>query len=514
MNPSSDPHPPPEASRDKGTEDDGKGLLRSALRGIFWTSGGTAVQAGLQIVVLMVLARVLRPDDFGLLAAAMVVVGFSDIFAKLGVGPALVQRETLEDRHRESGLIIAVALGFLTGVLLYLCAGPAASFFNVAGLEPVVQVLSALFPVTGIGVVSRSHLSRDLAFRTLARIQVMSYAIGYGGVGITLAFAGAGVWALVAAVLGERVVSTLMALWSRPPRIRLRVDASAVRELLLFGSGHTAMRLSNFFAMRGDYMVAGRILGMTALGFYERAYRLMAVPVTLMGSVVDQVFFPTLSRIQADSERLGRAYLSALSVTALALIPLSALSWVLAPEIIDFFLGGQWDGAVAPFRILVVGLYLRGGYRMGMVVVQARGAVYRGARLQAIYAVLVVAGAWIGTRWGIEGVAFAVLLALGGMFVLTARLVQSITGHPWRKLLRGHVAPVVLAALAGGTGLICGEVSRSAGSPALVTLVVSTGLSLVVLATITRVMPHWVLEPDVREMARSAIERAKNQTGA
>lgn len=490
------------------TRTNNRELLRPAVRGFFWTAAGTGVQAVLQIVVLMVLARLLVPRDFGLVAAAHIVVSFSEIFATLGVGPALVQRAELEERHRESAHVLSLVMGFLLGGAVFALAGPIALFFQVDGLTAVVRVMAVVFPVTGLSVVSTAQLNRDLAFRRLTRIQIASF-VGYAIVGIALALLGAGVWALVCAVLAEKLVATVMTLRHRRPPRHLRLQGAAIRDLLEFGGGHTALRLSNFFAVRGDYIVTGRVLGVTALGFYERAYRLMAVPVQLLGMVVDRVLFPILSRVQDDPALLAKAYLTVITLTATAILPLSAMALALSPEVIRVVLGDQWGSAVAPFQILVLGMYLRMGYRVGLVLTQARGAVYRGAWRQAVYAVLVIGGAWVGSGWGIEGVAVGVLLALLGTFLLTSYLVESITSHGWPAFALAHVPALGLAGLAGAGTWGAAELLRDAGVSPLLILLSCTGAGGLLLGAALALFPRRILGRHGLEVVRTGVSRVR-----
>ena len=387
-------------------------MTHQALRGLLWTAWGKGGQAVLQVLALVVLARLLSPADFGVVSAAVVVVGFASVFSKLGLGPALVQRADLEPRHVRTAFAASVYFGLLVGGVLWLAAPAIAGFFRIDGVEPVMRALAWLFPLRGLSVVAESLVQRDLGFRRLANLEVGTFALGYGAVGIPLAALGYGVWALVAATMSQSILNTLLLLVLRPHPMHVLLDRRSFGELMSFGGGFTIARLFNDLALQGDSLVVGRWLGPEALGLYGRAHQLMATPAALFGQILDQVLFPAMARVQDDVRRLAGAYTRGIALIALVMLPTSAALFILAPELIRLVLGPQWAGVVAPFQILAAGMLFRTSYKMSDSVVRATAAVYRRALRTAIYALLVIGGAWVGQHWGTTGVAFAVLGAL------------------------------------------------------------------------------------------------------
>jgi hypothetical protein len=162
--------------------------------------------------------------------------------------------------------------------------------------------------------------------------------------------------------------------------------------------------MSNCVALRADQLVVGRWLGAEALGIYGRAYCFVGMPANLFGTVVDRVIFPAMAVVQ-DRQKLAEAYSRAVGLVALTTIPLSAVLFALAPEIVRILLGPHWDSVVTPFRILVTVLIFRTSYKMSDSLARATGAVYRRAWRQWLYAGAVFLGAWLGQFWGTAGVA-------------------------------------------------------------------------------------------------------------
>ena len=474
---------------------------RRTVTGMLWVAWGKGANAILQLVVLGTLARLLSPADFGVVSAALVVISVSAIFSQLGMGPSLVQRPQLERRHLETAFASSAAFGILLGTIVWSLAPVLAAFFRIPEVTPVLRALAWVFPLRGLAVVAESLLERELRFRPIANLDIVSYAIGYGVVGITLALRGAGVWALVAANGAQVLVRTTLLLRLQPPP-RLRVERNAFRELFYFGGGFTLARLGNLLAHQGDNIVVGRLLGPAALGLYGRAYQLMSMPATLFGQVLDTVLFPTMARVQNDERRLGSAYLRGIALIALVMLPVSALLFVLAPEVIRFVLGPQWDAVILPFRIFSLGMLFRTSYKMSDSLARATGAVYRRAWRQAIHALLVIAGAAIGSRWGIPGVAAGVLVAVTSNFLIMAQLSVRVAHVSWTSVIAAHRAATLLAL--GGALAAWGvaAISRTAGLPSLVTLIAGGAAGAAALAALAMLAPRtfvgadglWMLE--------------------
>ena len=433
-----------EGNNNKNTNQSLDGLTQETLKGLFWMFSGTGIQFILRLLVLIVLARLLTPQDFGLVGAAMVIVSFSEIFSQLGVGPAIVQRSQLKKTHLCVAFFISIISGLILAGLVFILAPYIASFFRMEKLVLILKIFSMVFVIKGFSAVSEALLQRELKFKWLATVQVISYALGFGVVGVTMGFMEYGVWALVAAYLTQEFVKSSTILISKPHSKRPMFDVIALKELMYFGSGFTIARISNQLALQGDNLVVGRWLGESALGVYSRAYQMMTMPATLFGQVLDKVLFPVMAKVQDDLGRLTSVYKRGVALIALITAPISAIMFILAPEITLLLLGPQWDEAVLPFQILATAIWFRTSYKISDSIARATGAVYRRAWRQVIYAFCIIGGSWIGSYWGIAGVAFGVLCALFVNFILMAQLSISLTLLTWKSFFRVHFSAAFL----------------------------------------------------------------------
>jgi len=408
---------------------------------------GSGFQSILQVLVLIVLARLLTPSDYGLLGAASVVTGISAIFGQLGVGPAIVQKQDLEPRHLRTGFTISLLLGaFLAGIIC-IFASPISNFFQMEGLIPLLRVMSLVLILQGACVIAQSLLQRELRFRILAGIEVFSYFLGFGIIGILLALMDFGAWALVGAQIVQGIAKYILLCKFQPHPKLPKIEPLAFRELINFGTGITIANIFNYFARNGDYLVVGRFLGAEALGLYGRAYKLMTLPATIFGNVADKVLFPTMAKIQDEATKLVSGYRRSIALIALLTIPMSVFMIILAPELISVILGKKWVDAVIPFQILSIGAMFRTSYKISEAIARSKGAVYKIASAHAFYAIFVLAGALIGQHWGISGVALGVLAALGIVFIILSLLALKVISMSLKIFLAIHLPALGLAAV-------------------------------------------------------------------
>ena len=450
-------------------------LTHQTIAGMLWTLLGKGAYGILQLIVLAILARLVSPAAFGVVSAALIVISLSAIVSQLGMGTALVQRPTLEPRHIDTAFVASFLFDSALGAAVWLGAPLAATFFRNADVAPVLRTLAWVFPVHGLSTVAQSLMKRELRFRELANLDVVSYGVGYGVVGVPLALMGFGVWALVVAQIVHGTVKTGILLWWRRPRIRMP-ERRAFDELMYFGAGFTLAKIANQIAAQGDYLVVGRFLGPQALGFYGRAYNLMSAPANGFATVIDAVLFPVMAKVQTESIRLAAAFRRAIALLSLVFLPTSVAFVLLAPEIVHLLLGPRWAPVVAPFQVLAAGQMFRSNSKIADALARATGAVYRRAWRQILYAVLVVGGAWIGQRWGITAVAWAVLFAILVNWVTMTHLSLTDARMGWGEVFAAQLPAVMVTALACVPGWLAISLLRHWEAPALLVLIGGGGV--------------------------------------
>lgn len=407
-------------------------LTRRTARAAQWRLAGAFTAAGLRFAVGVVLARLLPPADFGTVALAFLVLGFTRLLSDFGIAAAVVQRRDMTERYIRTAFTVCVLFGCSITILIVVGAPIAADLMREPALRHVLPALSSLVVVQSLSVVAVALLRRQLDFKRQFLIESGTFVVGYAGVAVTLAALGYGVWSLVAGSLLQACLASAALVATARHAMRPLLGTQELRDLLYFGTGSTLSLFGNYIALNGDNFVVGRWMGTTSLGLYSRAYNLMNLSHTYAAAVISSVLLPAFSQVQTEPERLRRAYLLTTQLTAMVAAPFMAGLAVAAPHLISSLYGPQWMGAVTPLQILCVAGYFRALYHLGGVVAQSLGRVYSEFFLQAGYAVLVITGTLLGLPYGLSGIAAGVTVAILGMFFAIGQLALSLTATTWR----------------------------------------------------------------------------------
>lgn len=427
----------------------------SVASGVRWSLVDATVQQVGRLVITIVLTRLLDPNDFGVLAMALVFTQLATLIGDLGLGPALVQRPTVERRYVTTATTVTLGAGAILAVLLVATSGLVASFYGEPRLQPIVAALAFTYVLRGAAGVPRDLLRRVLAFRSIAVAVIVGVVAG-GVVGIALALADAGVWALVASVLVENVVTTIgvivMATRRGVWKAGLGFDRPAFNELGRFGAFVSGVRIAHYGASNLDNLIVGRVLGPVALGLYNLAYRLMLFPVLRAADLLANVATPALAG--RTSVELAQAYGGAVQRVTLVCLPVSVGTAAIAPALVPAVFGERWAPAVVTVQVLALNGPRLGIGRMSGVVHEARRRPDRDLVLVSATLVAYAAAFTIGAQHGIVAVAWAFTVA-GYALVpldqyLVRRTLECSTGPMFRKLL-----PV------GGATLLMGLVAMA-----------------------------------------------------
>ncbi len=438
------------------------GRRRVVLSGLVWMYLSALVGGVSRLVVLAILARLLSPRDFGLMGIALICTSMAERLGQVGVGPALVQRESIDADDVVTGAVLSALCGLVMMTVLWLLAPFVAALFREPLVSPLVRVLSLAFFIDGLAVTSDALLQRSLGFRSMMVVENASYLLGIGVVGAGLAMLGLGVWALVAAHVAMRTLRTGLLYWIAPSVPGSgSFNRARVRGLLYMGGGFSLGRILNFASLQGDNFVVGRVLGMEALGFYSRAYQLMALPAVYVAQVIERVLFPVMSKEQGHPERLREAFLSVLELLTLVSLPTGVFLFFTAPEIVEVLFGSRWSSVVPVLSVLSFGVFFRTAYKCSDTVARSVGAVYRYALQQGVYAVGILLGSLVGAYVaGTKGVAVGVVAAVALNYLLMTRLSAQLLMISFGDLLRGHLSGVFVSLCVAGAVLLARSIAR------------------------------------------------------
>jgi len=359
----------------------------------------------------IVLARVLSPNDFGLFGIALLALSALNTFSQTGFQQALIQKKGDIRPYLDTAWTVQVIRGVVLAGILFGIAPYVASFFGEPAAALLLRVLglSAVFQgFTNIGVV---HFQKELEFHKRF-IYMFSGTLADLGVAISAALILRNAWALVFGLLAGNFVRMVVSYFIRLYRPRLGFDKQQFKQLFGFGKWILASSVIMFLVTQGDGILVGKLLGMSALGFYQLAYRISNMPVTEITQVISQVTFPAYSKLQDSVSKLRSAYFNVLQLTAFISMPLAGLVFVLAPDFTKIFLGKKWLPMVPAMQVLgFLGAIRAIGATLGPVY-NAKGRPDYPAKFNLVRLVFVmILISPLTIHFGIVGTALTVLLA-------------------------------------------------------------------------------------------------------
>ena len=424
-------------------------LKGRTVKGIGWVTVAQLIRLILTFVVTAILARLLEPDDFGLVAMVVVFTNFAAILNDIGLPAALVQSKEITEEQKSSSFWVNLLEGLLITLVLAALSPLIAGFYSKSQLIPIVIVLSSTFFISSFGMIQSGLLARDMDFKKLALIETTA-AFAAGAVAVAMAFAGFGVWSLVFQQVVASLVTAILLFFLCGWKPGLTCRWRPIKQLFRFGINLTGFNVINYFSRNLDNLLIGRFLGSISLGFYSLAYRVFLLPLQTISGVVGRVMFPALSSMQEERERVREVYIRATRLIALVTFPMSVGLLVVAPQFIRVVFGDKWARAILVIQVLaLVGLVQSIATTLGWIF-QSQGRTDIMFRWGLFATTVAVTAFIIGLRWDIEGVAVAYaiasLLLVYPAFFLAFRLIGLKVHHYFQRL--GTVA--LSTAIMGG----------------------------------------------------------------
>ena len=456
---------------------------KQAVLGIKWNSFSQFGKQGIQLLTSIVLARLLQPSDFGLVAMAAVLTGFIAIFSDLGTSAAVIQRKNLSENLLSSIFWVNVAFGVLTMAILFTISPLVSLFYGEPRVSAILKALSLTFFISGFSALHQTMLVRDLTFDKLAKIEITAALLGSIS-GICSAMLGSGVWSLVVQSLVSVMTTTALLWLTSSWKPGFMFHWHEIKTVSNYSLNLTGFNIFNYFARNADNLLVGRYLGAQALGYYNLAYVIMMYPLQNVSHIIGRVMFPFYSQIQNDNASFRSIYLKMAAAIATVTFPMMLGLMVVAKPLILTVFGVQWSPMILVLLILSpVG--------MAQSILHTLGNIYQAkARTDILFrwgvfsGILVVISFMIGLRWGIVGVASAYALTVALLaypnFAIPFRLIGLRVRELWMVLLRPLASSLVMFAVLVGLKSI---LSPSLSNVLILVILIPTGIVLYLLTS-------------------------------
>jgi PST family polysaccharide transporter len=326
----------------------------------------------------------------------------------MGLTASIIQKKELSYSEISSANIFSIVMGLGFTIIIFLVSPLLERLFNTDNLAYYIKICSVLFLIRSASIIHEALLRKEMRFKVLTYIELITFIFGNFLVALTLAYLGFGVMSIIYSLLAQTLINSVLTIALSKFKFSFTYNWQEVKRLLNFGIPFTLGRFSMYLANQGDYIVIGKFLGPISLGYYNRSFQLMKTPVEFLGGTLSKVLFPAFSKIKDKKPTLKRIFLNSVFINAIFSLPVTCFLFLEADSVIKIILGEKWGDSVIPFKILVLSLFFRIGYKFIDPIINATGRPGYKAKFQFLYCILIIFAAYIGTKFGITSVAILV----------------------------------------------------------------------------------------------------------
>lgn len=422
-------------------------LKKKLVSGVMYT--GISKYAGILIslVITAILSRILTPDDFGTVAIATVIITFFGVFSDFGIAPAIIQNKELDEEDLSGLFSFTVWLGLFFSALLFLFSEIIGSYYNSAVLVNICRILSLSLFFNTINIVPNALLYKDKAFKFLAkRTLIVQFAAG--SIAIIAAFSGAGIYSLLINPVLSSIIIFCITFKRYPQRFVLSLGLRPLKKIFSFSLYQFLFNVINYFSRNIDKLLIGRHMGMVPLGYYEKSYRLMMLPLQNITYVITPVMHPIFSDFQRDLKKLESSYLRVVRLLAFIGLPLSVFLLFTAKELVLIIFGSQWEASIPVFQILAISVGIQ-------IILSTSGSIFQSANdTKSLFicglfsAITNVGGIFVGVFFfqSLTAVAWAIVITFTINFLQTFLQMYYVTFKlPMKSFYKTFISPLLLS---------------------------------------------------------------------
>lgn len=462
---------------------------RVLLTGSFWVGVSEVLVTLVDMARQIVAARVLAPQDFGLMGIVLLYMAVLDTITKTGFEQALIQRREGAEKLLDVAWSWQAARGVVLAGALAAAAPALAAWYKLPLLKPLIWVSVIHVILGGLHSVGLWLFTRALNFRTLSIINVIR-AAAQAGVAIPAIVIRGDVWGLVIGLCAGSAVSLLVSYLAHPYRPRLDFDWQKIRALSSYGKWITGATIVVFVVVQGDDLFVSRYLGPTALAFYVFAYDFANLPTTKISHVLGRVAFPTYARMQENKADLRAAFMNTMRATMLLSTPLSVVLWVVIPDVVEHIVGAKWQPVIPLVRVLVIAAWVRSFAALAGPLFQACHRPDLDFKMNLPRFFVTVGLIWPACAFfGLEGACWVVVLAIVTCLPTWFYGVRKLIGVSLSEVLRGNALALASTVALAGSIFLCRLVIYGAAWRQLASLVAGLLLWLAVMGVLDRTTP-------------------------
>jgi len=346
-------------------------IKKELVSGVFYTAISKYAGIIISLIVSAILARLLSPNEFGVVAVATVIITFFAIFTDLGISPAIIQNKELTKKDLSNIFSFTIVGGILLSVLFFLSSWLIGKYYKSETLIIICQLLSINLLFSALNIVPNALLYKDKMFRYIAVRSLVVQFIG-GVLSVIAALAHAGLYALIINPIFSSICIFIISYIKKPQHICFTPGLESIKKIRSFSSYQFLFNVINYLSRNLDKLLIGRYMGMGELGYYEKSYRLMMLPLQNITHVISPVMHPVFSEMQDDLSKLATSYERIIRILAYIGFPLSVLLYFTSTEITLILFGDQWIKSIPPFQILALSVGIQ-------IIMSTSGSIFQAA---------------------------------------------------------------------------------------------------------------------------------------
>lgn len=477
----------------------GESIKEQLTKGIFFTAIAKYSNMVIALIVTAILSRILLPKDFGVVAVATVIINFFGMFSEMGIAPAIVQNKTLNDDDLSSVFSFTIWAGILLSLIFIAFALPIANYYQAPILRPICYCLSLNLLFASFQIVPNGLLYKDKEFKFIA-VRSFIVQIIVGSLSIGAAFLGFGIYSLLIVPILSSFLLFIISYLKKPVKFEWMFNLISLKKIFSFSSYQFLFNFIDYFSSNLDKLIIGKYININMLGYYEKSYRLMMLPIQTITHVVSPVMHPIFSEFQNEYIRLSDAYLKVVKLLAHIGFPLSVLLFFTSRELVLLVFGMQWEKSIFSFQILSLSV----GFQ---ILLSTSGSIFQAANstkilfISGVFSSTVnVIGILLGVFYykSIEAVSLCLLITfIINFFQAYLLLYYGVFKLSISYLLKILIVPIFISIILFFELYI---INVLIGNEALIlTLIIKTGISI----TTTLLFMHIFKVYDIKYISKS-----------
>ncbi|MDR0768746.1 MAG: lipopolysaccharide biosynthesis protein [Dysgonamonadaceae bacterium] len=482
-------------------------VKQEMISGVWWTAIQKYSGIMVQLVISAILARLISPEEFGIVAISMVLITFLSIFTDMGIAPAIVQYKNLSQHDLNHIFSITVYGGVVLSILFFFLADSISAFYHKDSLAVICKILSVNIFFNALDIVPDALVVKNQEFKFIAKRMFFLQTAG-GLIAVIAAYNGLGVYSLLIAPVLSSVGVFIVNYAKYKQRFHIRVNIQPIKQLFSFSVFQFLFNFMNYFSRNVDKLIIGKYLTLTDLGYYEKSCHVMMVPLQNVTHVITPVMHPVLSILQDNKKELAEKYNRIIKLLATIGFPLGMLLFFTAEEIILIVFGNQWEKAIPTLQILSLSVPVQIVLSSTSAIFQSAGNTVRMFQTGMINTLIQVTGFVAAVLFYRTVEAFAwfwniscVLTAMVSFSILYRLVLRSSL----RRILYGMLIPAINA-------LLVAAVLAATDALNIENMIVTLLIKVILFAVISYFVIQYFRQYDIHSLLKKYIHDYKTNT--